>query len=74
MFDAYAAMVNSGVDMLMVSKKNTLERLFKHAKKAAQRGYIPEQRLNDAVTKILAVKLSMGIVEKVQLEDQEITS
>jgi hypothetical protein len=32
--DAYAAMVNSGVDMLMVSKKATIERLFKHAKKA----------------------------------------
>ena len=35
-------MVNSGVDMLMVSKKATLERLFKHAKKAVERGYIPE--------------------------------
>lgn len=32
--DAYAAMVNSGVDMLMISKKASLERLFKHAKKA----------------------------------------
>lgn len=68
--DAFAAMVNSGVDMFMVSKKASVERLFKHAKKATEHNYIPESRLTDAVAKILSVKLAMGLVEKVQMEEK----
>lgn len=66
--DAFAAMVNAGVDMFMVSKKTTIERLFKHAKKYTEHSYIPESRLNDAVTRILSVKLAMGLVEKTKLD------
>lgn len=63
-------MVNAGVDVFMVSKKATVERIFKHAKKYSEDRYhyIPTDRLNDAVTKILAVKMAMGLVEKVQLD------
>jgi beta-glucosidase-like glycosyl hydrolase len=59
---AYATMVNAGVDMFMVSKKATIERLFKHAKICVERSYIPEVRLVDAVTRILTVKMAMGLV------------
>ena len=55
-------MVNAGTDMFMLSKKATVERLVKHAKKQVERGYIPEVRLVDAVTRILTVKMAMGLV------------
>jgi len=66
--DAYSAMLNAGVDMFMLSKKATAERLFKHAKRNTERNYVPESRLTDAVTRILSVKMAMGLVEKVQQE------
>jgi beta-glucosidase-like glycosyl hydrolase len=55
-------MVNAGIDMFMVSGKATVERLFKHAKKTVERGYIPQVRLIEATTRILAVKMAMGLV------------
>ena len=59
-------MINAGVDMFMVSKKAMVERFFKHVKKLVSHGYVPESRLHDAVTRILTVKMSMGLVEKLQ--------
>jgi beta-glucosidase-like glycosyl hydrolase len=44
--------------------------LFKHAKRYTEHNYIPESRLTDAVTRILTVKMAMGLVEKVQLEPE----
>jgi beta-glucosidase-like glycosyl hydrolase len=63
-------MVNAGVDVFMVSKKATVDRIFKHAKKYSENRYhyIPNDRLTDAATKILTVKLAMGLVEKVQAD------
>jgi beta-glucosidase-like glycosyl hydrolase len=63
-------MVNAGVDVFMVSKKATVDRIFKHAKKYSENRYhyIPNDRLTDAVTKVLTVKLAMGLVEKVQAD------
>ena len=65
-------MINAGVDVFMVSKKTTVERLFKHAKKYSEDRYhfIPNDRLTDAVTKVLTVKMAMGLVEKVQLDGE----
>lgn len=68
--DTYATMVNSGVDMFMLNKRAAVERLFKHAKKVTEHNYIPESRFNDAVTRILTVKMAMGLIEKVQLESE----
>ena len=68
--DAFAAMINSGVDMFMLSKKATVERLFKHAKRYTEQNFSPESRLTDAVTRILTVKMAMGLIEKVQLEPE----
>lgn len=62
-------MVNAGVDMFMISKKAVVERLFKHTEKATKKNFIPEVRLTDAVTRILTVKMAMGLIEKVQLDE-----
>lgn len=60
-------MVNAGVDMFMLSKRATVDRLYKHAKKMVERNELPESRLIEAVTRILTVKMSMGLIEKVQI-------
>jgi beta-glucosidase-like glycosyl hydrolase len=60
--DGYCAMVNAGVDMFMLAKKANVERLFKHAKKTVERGYIPQVRLIEAATRILTVKMAMGLI------------
>lgn len=60
--DGYAAMVNGGIDMFMIQHKALVERLLKHSKKAVEKGFIPEVRLVEAVTRILTVKMAMGLV------------
>lgn len=67
--DGYAAMVNGGIDMFMIQHKALVERLLKHAKKAVERGYIPQVRLIEAATRIIAVKMAMGLIEKIQLNE-----
>jgi beta-glucosidase-like glycosyl hydrolase len=60
-------MMNAGVDMLMISSHQNIfgslvERLIKEGKKNVEKGHVLEQRLEEAVTRILAVKLAMGLV------------
>lgn len=43
--EAYAAMVNGGIDMFMVHHKASVERVLKHAKKTTERHYVPKVRL-----------------------------
>jgi len=43
--EAYAAMVNGGIDMFMVHHKSSVERVLKHAKKTTERHYVPKVRL-----------------------------
>jgi beta-glucosidase len=64
---AYSTLVNAGVDMFMVNKKAIVERLFKHAKTQVTRNHIPQERFIEAATRIISVKLAMGLVEKVQM-------
>lgn len=54
--------VNSGVDMFMeaIHWKETIDEI----KEAVKKGEIKEQRINDAVRRILRVKLEMGLFEK----------
>jgi len=65
--DAYSLMINAGVDMMMISSHENifgslLQRIIKEAKKNVEKGHILEQRLEDAVTRILAVKFAMGLI------------
>lgn len=60
-------MVNAGVDMIMLSSHKALittqlERIIKEAKKAVSKDYVFVQRLEEAVTRILAVKMAMGLI------------
>ncbi len=56
------ASVNSGVDMFM--EANHWRETIDEIKKAVNKGEITEQRLNDAVGRILKVKLEMNLFEK----------
>jgi beta-glucosidase-like glycosyl hydrolase len=41
---------------------NQIERIIKEAKKAVTKQMVFEQRLDEAVARILAVKMAMGLV------------
>lgn len=57
--------MNGGTDMLMISgSKIAVERIIKHAKKAVERGFVFERRLDESVIRILSVKMAMGLVVK----------
>lgn len=56
------ASVNAGVDMFM--EANHWKDAIGEIKKAVKKGEIKEQRINDAVRRILRVKLEMGLFEK----------
>lgn len=61
---AFANIFNAGIDMFMVP--TDIEEFFKLAKVCLQRRLIHEDRLNDAVKKILAVKFTLGLVRKIE--------
>lgn len=70
-------MVNSGVDMIMLDSRKALveskiERLIKYAKKMVTKDYVFVERLEEAVTRILAVKMAMGLVTTQNGEEPEI--
>lgn len=56
--------INAGVDMLMEPK--TWRECYSHIITAAQRGEISQQRIDDAVARILRVKFEAGLFEKPQ--------
>ena len=68
-FDQVVAAVNAGVDMLMEADH------FREARaaivSAAQAGLIPEERINDAVRRILQVKIDAGILDDPYFENLE---
>ncbi len=64
---ALANAINSGIDLVMLSSTATIEKdlpsylaLFKQQ---VESGAISEERINDAVTHILAVKYAMGLID-----------
>ena len=66
-FDQVAAVVNAGVDMLMEADH------FREARAAivtaVKTGVIPEERVNDAVRRIMQVKLDAGILDDPMCKD-----
>ena len=66
-FDQVAAVVNAGVDMLMEADH------FREARAsiitAVRAGIIPEERVDDAVRRIIRVKLDAGIFDDPMCED-----
>jgi beta-glucosidase len=62
-----ATMLNGGIDMFMMGQnKGNIERLIKNIKKTLSDGELFVSRLDDAVTKVIAVKMAMGLVENVK--------
>lgn len=60
-YDKVVKVVNSGVDMLMETK--TALRARDCIVEAVEKGDIPEERVNDAVQRIIRVKLDLGIFD-----------
>ena len=60
--DAVALAVNAGIDMFMVSEswQDFIAHLIRHV----QRGSVSMKRIDDAVSRILKVKLAYGLFEK----------
>ena len=54
--------VNAGIDMFMVSEK--WQQFLGHLKSLVQDGTVSMQRIDDAVRRILAVKLAYGLFER----------
>jgi len=55
-----AGSINAGMDMVMVPR--SYEEFFTRLKEAAQDGTVPMARIDDAVRRILRVKLAMGLM------------
>jgi beta-glucosidase len=67
--EGYAMIVNGGTDMLMIGGgKIMMERILKHAKKAIEKGFVLEKRLDESVVRILSVKFALGLITKVNGE------
>jgi len=60
--EAVALSVNAGIDMFMVSEK--WKDFIANLKAHVQSGRVPTERINDAVRRILYVKLKYGLFEK----------
>ncbi len=55
-------MMNSGVDMFMIDCKSSMLDYINNIKMGVQNKTIDITRLDDAVAKILAVKLAFGLI------------
>ncbi|MBT8074148.1 MAG: endoglucanase [Xanthomonadales bacterium] len=60
--DAVALAVNAGIDMFMVSEN--WKDFIAHLKRHVQRGSVSKKRIDDAVSRILKVKLAYGLFDK----------
>lgn len=66
-YDAVVLMINAGIDMAMLSPYNKdipISYYQDAIKNAVQQKDISEDRINDAVRRILGVKMAMGLIKK----------
>ncbi len=61
-FDAIALGVNAGIDMFMISEN--WKPFIRHLKAHVTHGTVPMHRIDDAVRRILYMKLALGLFEK----------
>jgi len=61
-FDAVAMGVNAGIDMFMVSEN--WQPFIQHLKAHVTHGTVPMERIDDAVRRILGMKIAAGLFEK----------
>ena len=56
--------INAGLDILMITARNDWKGAFEHAVAGVKSGEIAIERINDAVTRILRVKMRAGLWQK----------
>lgn len=56
--------VNAGIDMFMIPAKTDWKLFFENLKKQVENGDVPQSRIDDAVSRILRVKLRMGLMNQ----------
>ena len=61
-FDAVAMSVNAGIDMFMISEH--WQPFIRHLKAHVTHGTVPMSRIDDAVRRILSMKLAFGLFDK----------
>ena len=78
-YQAYSAILNAGIDMFMVPSAygvKAITEIFAEVRIGIHNNSFDISRLNEAVTRIIAVKLSMGLVEQIKshhiITEQEI--
>lgn len=68
-YEAYSAILNAGIDMFMVPSAygvRAITEIFAEVKIGIHNNSFDISRLNEAVTRIVAVKMSMGLVEQIK--------
>ena len=63
-FGDAAFVINAGVDILMVSPRAAWKELYSTTQRQVEEGLIPSSRIDDAVTRILRVKMRAGLWDK----------
>jgi beta-glucosidase-like glycosyl hydrolase len=65
-FESYSTIMNAGIDMFMLAGYNgnqAIPQLIQNAKIALLQNHTVDMtRLDDAVTRIIAVKMAMGLI------------
>ncbi len=70
--DNCPAAINAGLDMLMVPSE--WKPLYKNTLQQAKRGVIPMQRIDDAVTRILRVKMRAGLFDAGKISSRKLAA
>jgi beta-glucosidase len=67
-----AQSINAGMDMVMVPER--YEEFFHTLRDLVDKGEVPMERINDAVTRVLRVKFAMGLMDpkRLQLADRRL--
>lgn len=68
-YEAYSAILNAGIDMFMVPSAygaRAITEIFSEVSIGIHNNSFDISRLNEAVTRIIAVKMSMGLVQEVK--------
>jgi beta-glucosidase len=61
--ESVASLFAAGMDMFMIPSHNQMDEYISYTKMGLQNKTISMQRLNDAVARILSVKLALGMVD-----------
>jgi beta-glucosidase-like glycosyl hydrolase len=64
-------MLSGGIDMFMLPSQLEMGKYIESVKQAILNNTLTIKRLNDAVARILSVKLALGVVEKGWLREDD---